>query len=43
MAKSTVANLLKNKETIKGVDVAMDVKKQLKRPVVVEVMEKLIM
>lgn len=43
MAKSTVATILKNKEAIKGADVAMGVKKQLKRPAAVEEMEKLLM
>ena len=43
MAKSTVATILKNKEAIKGADVAMGVKKQLKQPAAVEEMEKLLM
>ncbi|XP_050726478.1 tigger transposable element-derived protein 1-like [Eriocheir sinensis] len=43
MARSTVATILKNKEAIKGADVAMGVKKQLKRPAAVEEMEKLLM
>ncbi|XP_050733143.1 tigger transposable element-derived protein 1-like [Eriocheir sinensis] len=43
MVKSTAATILKNKEAIKGADVAMGVKKQLKRPAAVEEMEKLLM
>ena len=41
--KSKVTNLLKNKAAIKGADVAIDVKKELKQSAAVEEMEKLLL
>ena len=41
MAKFTVTTILKN-EAIKGADVAMGMKKQLKGPVAIEEMKKLL-
>ena len=42
LAKSTIATILKNEEAIKGADVVMDVIKQLKWPVAVEGMKKIV-